>query len=50
MDTKALSKSYGKSVKRPSSRSIHVVGQDVLDDQQSLHSLESDLREEVDDS
>lgn len=43
MDTESLGKSYGESVERPGSRSVHVVGQDVLDDQQSLHGLESDL-------
>ena len=48
MNPETLSESDCEAMHSPSSSSVHVVGQNILYDQQSLHGFEFDLRKEVD--
>jgi hypothetical protein len=43
MDSKTLSKPDGETVHCPGSGGVHVVGQDILYDQQSLYRFKLDL-------
>lgn len=48
MNSEPLGKSNGQSMHCPRGGSIHVISQNILNDQESLYGLQFDLRKEVD--